>query len=137
IAGDGAVIDRLVAFEDSRARGGLHAFGAEQILDPERHTGKRFQVSGGAGRIGGAGRGKRMVGSLDDIGVERPPLLDRADPGLGGLAGRKVARLHAVTERRDAKLGQIGHSITLGTAKKPCSATGALASTSSRRSPEV
>ena len=35
------------------------------------------------------------------------------------------------------EVGERHYSITLGTAKKPCSATGALASTSSRLSPSV
>src|SRR3546814_5041664 len=78
-----------------------------------------------------------MLGSLDDKGVERVPGLDRGDIGLGTVARRKLALAKPVTQGRDRQISQFGHSITLGTAKNPCSAWGALASTSSRMPPSV
>ena len=46
------------------------ALGAEQILDAERDAGERLQRARGAGRVGGVGGGERMLGRLDDEGVE-------------------------------------------------------------------
>src|SRR5205085_1839310 len=98
----------------------------------------RLQITRSARSIGCIGRCQGMLRRLDDIGVERPPFLHRRNPGLGGLAGGEGPRLHAIAERGDAKFGQVAHySITFGTAKKPCSATGALARISSRRSGSV
>ncbi len=71
-----------------------------------------------------------MVGGLDDEGVERARRLDRGDVRLGHFARGEAPGAHPVAHRGEGQVGQFGHySITLGTAKKPCSDAGALAST--------
>src|SRR5690606_2768692 len=120
------------------AGGGLHALGGEQILDTERHAGERLQRTRGAGRVGGVGGRERMLGRFDDIGVERPALFDIGIERGGDSAGGESAVADAIADRGDGEVGKVGHySITFGTAKKPCSALGALASTSSRLPPSL
>src|SRR5688572_29933042 len=50
-----------------------------------------------------------MLRSLDGEGVERPALLDRVDMRLGHLARRKGPVAHAVADRGDAEVGEVGH----------------------------
>src|SRR3546814_9417006 len=83
------------------------------------------------------GRRERMIGRFHDECVEGAAALDRADIAFGHFARRKGALAKAIAQLGDLESGQFGHSITLGTAKKPCSAWGALASTSSRMPPSV
>ena len=72
VAGDGALVGRLEALEDVRARGAVDAFGREQILDAERDAGAASTI-GRAIAIGRVGRGQRQLRRLDGIGVERRP----------------------------------------------------------------
>src|SRR3546814_10091375 len=51
---------------------------------------------------------------------------DRLVERIGHLARREAAGAKAVADRRDSEIGERRHSMTLGTAKKPCSATGAF-----------
>src|SRR3712207_5959641 len=79
-----------------------------------------------------------MLRRLHHIGVEAPPLLDIGDERLRDLAGREAAVADSVPNAGDGEIGEAAHySITFGTAKKPCSALGALASTASRMPPSV
>ena len=54
---------------------------------------------------------------------------------LGDFARGELARAEAVAQFGDGFGREVAHSITFGTAKKPCWASGALASTASRQPP--
>ena len=63
---------------------------------------------------------------------------DAMPTATADLAGRDGAIANAIADRGYAELGEIAHySMTFGTAKKPCSASGALARTASRIPPSV
>src|SRR5690606_37025670 len=135
--GDRRLVGRREAFEDAARGAGSRALRREQVLDAERHAGEWLELARCTRGVRGLGGSERMIRRLDQEGVERAPLLDRGDERLGHLARRKIARPHPVADRGNAKIGERGHSITFGTAKKPCSASGALASTWSRMPPSV
>ena len=139
LARHGRFIGRHEAFQHVRRGGGLRAFGAEQVLHADRHASQLAQrLAGGLGLVGRVGRCQRLFGRLDDEGVQRLGSSDIGIEALGHFARRKIARAEAVADFRNRQISQISHySITLGTAKKPCSACGALASTLSRTLPSV
>ena len=71
VGGDGQFIGRLEAFEDVRAGGGLHALGAEQVLDRRAGCPRACRPAPLARRSSDALRhGERLVRRLDDKGVE-------------------------------------------------------------------
>src|SRR3546814_8024220 len=45
LCSDGRFIRRREAFQNLRRSGGLHALGCEQVLDAQRHAGKRPQFA--------------------------------------------------------------------------------------------
>ena len=115
-----------------RGSGRKYIFGAEQILDSKRNAFKLPGLPLRATRI-------RLGGSLDgllrcfgNIGVQRLRGHHRRDMGGGQLACGKIASIEAVPSGGNPQHRQITHySITFGTAKKPSSRLGALATTSS------
>src|SRR3546814_7971575 len=88
-------------------RGRLHATRGEQVLHADRHARQRLQRSGGAVGSGLFRGGKRMLGGLDDEGVERLRARDIGVERLGDLDGAEIARAVAVADLRDGEIGQI------------------------------
>jgi small ligand-binding sensory domain FIST len=96
--------------------GGLHTLGAEQILDAERHARQRADRAFGALLIRCIGRGKRMLGRLDDEGIELPRHRDRGVERFRHFARGEITLAEAVADLGDAEVGDLAHSITFGTA---------------------
>ena len=87
------------------------------------------------GRIRG---GEREFGGLDGPCVERPARFYRGVEGLRDLSSSEFAAAESIAELGDCLAGEIGHySITFGTAKKPCCASGAFLRMSSRQLPSL
>ena len=133
VGGDGALVGRLEALEDVAARRSCRRPRvANRSLMPSGMPASDGQLAARRGLVRRVGRGERIVRGLDRIGVERPRRRDRRVEALGDLARGELARAETVAQLGDGLGGQLAHSITFGTAKKPCCASGALASTSSR-----
>ena len=64
VGGDGRLVGRNEAFEDVRARRGLHAFGAEQVLHAERSAFQRPGLALGAAIVTFSGA---MVSALSGV----------------------------------------------------------------------
>ena len=86
VGGDGALVGRLETLEDAAAGGRIDALRREQVLDAERDAGERREVAAATRLVRSIGSGKRVFGSLDRIGVERPRSRDRSVEALGDLA---------------------------------------------------
>ena len=127
----------MKSFEDPASRGRIDATRREQVLDPERHARERSEFAVAARLVGSVGGRKRILRRLDGVGVQRTRRSDGRVVLLGDLARSEFAGAEAFAKLGDRLGGEIGHSITFGTAKKPCSATGALARISSRQLPSV
>src|ERR1700722_11687281 len=135
--GDGRFVGRGEAVEDVGAGGGQHSFGAEQILDRDRDALERPRLAFRQPRVRGRRHFQRAIRGLGDKGVERLYPLDRVVVGGGQLARREFLRRQPVARLSQSEVGELAHSTTLGTAKKPRAARGALPSTASRLLPSV
>src|SRR6185369_17693571 len=109
-----------------RARGGQHAFGAEEILDRERHAFHRTQLlAAGAPDVGGHRHGEGALLGLGDEGVEVAVLLHLREAGHGDIEGGELPLGETVERAGDGEMVELGHySTTFGTTKKPWVASG-------------
>ena len=62
---------------------------------------------------------QRLLRRLGDKGVERPHRLDRFDMRRGQLARRELLGPQPVARLGEGQVGEVAHSTTFGTAKKP------------------
>ena len=113
IGADRAFISRRELAEDARARRRAHAFGAEEILDPERRAFERARFARGAL---GVGRFRPLARQLRRRHHERVEMrvgfLDRVDERVGEFDGGELLLLHAVERVGESEGGQIGHELT-------------------------
>ena len=137
IARHGRFIGWNKAFKDLRRSRRLHALGAEQILDAKRNAGQWPRFAPGQRRIGGGGLGTGDLGGFSDEGVEVPRRCHRRQMRLGQFRGGKIAFCQSGLHAGNRQVGQAHYSITLGTAKNPLAASGALASTAACILPSV
>src|SRR5207253_10332213 len=115
-----AFIRRLEPGQDPASGRRVYALGCEQVLDPDRDSGERPELPARARLVRRLGGGKCVVRSLDRVGVERLRRSDGRVEALGDLHGAIFARAEAVAELSDGPGCELGHSMTFGTAKKPC-----------------
>ena len=92
LAGHGRLVDRLEAVEDMTSRLAVDAFGAEQVLDPERHALERPALPGGEPPVRLGGHGERLLRRLEDIGVQPAAGLHRGKIGLAPVRSPRRPR---------------------------------------------
>ena len=90
--------------------GGLHAFGAEQVLHANRHTRHLAErLASDAVGIDSLCGFDSLLRCFDDEGVKCLRLGDIGVEGLCNFYGRKFAGCHTVTDCGNAEFGQFGH----------------------------
>ena len=104
------LIARLEAVEHMAARLRVHAFGAEQILDPERNAFERTALALRQLRVRRLRHLARLVRRHGDIGVERRVgALDRGEIGVGDLGRLDLLGAQFLARFGNRQFGQVAH----------------------------
>jgi hypothetical protein len=109
IGGHRRFVDRLEAVEDVAPRLAMHAFGAEKVLDAERHAFEHPRFAPAEPLVGLGRHGKRLVRCLEDIGVQRPRLLHVGEICLGQFRRGEGLLGEAIADLGNGQQGEVAH----------------------------